>query len=68
MKKQIVLIEFENTCPFVREFFSQKQIEIEDVARFLELTEGFNPKRDSITFIDELTKIDLDRELLRLSK
>jgi hypothetical protein len=56
---QYALIEFRNTTPFVYRLTSDKPITIDDAAKFFEVTEGFNEQRDSITFIDEPTDLDI---------
>jgi hypothetical protein len=69
MNKQFVLVEFDNSAPWVQLFTSDKPITIEEVAEYYTDKEGFNPERDSITFIDDpnnnpisLCLIDSNRE------
>lgn len=63
MNTQTVLVEFHNTEPFFYTIKSKNPITIDSVARYFEITEGFNPDRDSITFLDESTTIDIDEVL-----
>ena len=68
MNTQTVLVEFRNTEPFFYTIKSKNPITIDSVARYFEITEGFNPDRDSITFLDEsTTKVMLDRKSTRLN-
>ena len=60
MNKQLVLVEFRNATPFVYTIVSKNPITIESVVAYFEATEGFNEERDSITFIDEATEINID--------
>ena len=60
MKSQLVLIEFDNSGPFVERFTSKRKITIERVAKFIEKRDGANWDKDGITFIDEPTVIMLE--------
>jgi hypothetical protein len=61
MKSQLVLIEFNNSCPFVERFTSKRKITIDRVARFIEKRDGADWERDGITFIDEPTATRLEK-------
>lgn len=61
---QLVLVECRNCAPFVYRVVSDKPITIHNVARYFEETEGWNEERDSITFVDDITQIDLDQVLV----
>ena len=59
--RQPVLVEFNNSCPYVEVFTSDKPITIARVANHYIATEDFNEERDSLTFLDALTDtLDLD--------
>lgn len=49
---QIVLVEFDNSGPYLAKFTSNKPITIEAVAAFYIEREGFNEDRDSLTFVE----------------
>jgi len=51
---QLVLVEFNNTCPFVEKFVSNEPITIDRVAEFIDERDGFDEGRDAITFVDDL--------------
>ena len=57
--KQLVLVEFRNCTPFLYEFVSYGAITIEKVVQHFIDTEDFNEERDSITFVDEITKVEI---------
>lgn len=59
MKKQFVIVEFNNCAPFVYEFQSKEEITIDKVVKHFVDTEGFNEDRDSITFIDSPMVIEI---------
>ena len=59
MYKQLVLVEFKNTAPFLYEIVSDKEITVEAVADYFRETEGWSEERDNIMFIDEPTQIKL---------
>lgn len=58
-KSQFVIVEFNNAAPFVYQIVSKNKISIEKVVKHFKDTEGFNEERDSITFIDRPTAINL---------
>ena len=57
--KQLVLVEFRNSAPGIYEIESDKKIDIDKVAKYFIDKEDFNEDRDSLTFVDEPTKITL---------
>jgi hypothetical protein len=57
--KQFVIVHFDNCAPFVYELVSNKKITIDSAAAHFEETEGFNEDRDSLTFIDEPSKLKI---------
>ena len=57
--KQLVLVEFNNCAPFVYEMVSDKKITLNKVVRYFEKAEAFNEERDNITFVDEVSQINL---------
>ena len=57
--KQLVLVEFRNCTPFLYEFVSYRAITLEKVVQHFIDTEDFNEERDSITFVDEITKVEI---------
>jgi hypothetical protein len=61
---QLVLVECRNCAPYVYKVVSDKPITLNSVVRYFEETEGWNEDRDSITFIDEVTEIDLDQQFV----
>lgn len=61
---QLVLVEFRNCAPFVYKVVSDNPITIDSVVQYFIDTEGFNEERDSITFLDDITQIDLDQQLV----
>jgi hypothetical protein len=61
---QLVLVECRNCAPYVYKVVSDKPITLNNVVRYFEETEGWNEDRDSITFVDEVTEIDLDQQLV----
>jgi hypothetical protein len=60
MYKQLVMVEFRNCSPFIYNVVSDKPITLDGVVEYFISTEDFNEERDSITFLDELTTINLD--------
>lgn len=64
MKKNatVILVEFQNTAPFVYKVISNDPITLDRVEQHFIETENFNAYRDSLTMIDEITCIDLDAE------
>ena len=61
LHSQLVLIEFDNSGPFVERFTSKRKITIERVAKFIENRDGANWDKDGITFVDDLEEINLDK-------
>jgi hypothetical protein len=57
--KQLVLVEFRNCSPFIYNIISDEPISIDKVVQHFIDTEDFNEDRDSVTFIDEITKVKL---------
>lgn len=57
--KQLVLIEFHNSAPFLYWIHSKKKITIDKVAEYFLKEEGWNADRDNITFIDAPSVIEL---------
>ena len=62
MKKyhQTILLEFRNTEPFVYKVVSDKVITIERVVKFFKDREDFNEERDGITFVDDVSELNID--------
>ena len=60
----LVLVEFDNTAPYVERFTSKKPITLERVVAHIENIEntvdGVNWDRDGVTFLDEITENDMD--------
>lgn len=54
---QFILVECRNCAPFVYKVVSDKPININNVVRYFEETEGWNEERDNITFVDDPTEI-----------
>ena len=61
---QLVLVEFRNCAPFIYKVVSDKSITIDSVVQYFIDTEGFNENRDNIMFLDDITQIDLDQQLV----
>ena len=61
---QLVLVECRNCAPFVYRVVSEKTITIDSVVQYFIDTEGFNEDRDNIMFLDDITQIDLDQQLV----
>ena len=57
--KQLAVVEFRNGGVFLYEFQSDKKIDIDKVAQYLEDNENWNEDRDSITLVDKPEKIVL---------
>ena len=57
--KQLVLVEFRNCSPFLYEFVSYRAITLQKVVQHFIDTEDFNEQKDSITFVDEITKVTI---------
>ena len=57
--KQLVLVEFRNCSPFLYEFVSHSPITLQKVVQHFVDTEDFNEQKDSITFVDEITKVTI---------
>jgi hypothetical protein len=55
-QERLVLIEFNNSPPFIQRFVSKKEITIDIVAEYMIKNFQFNEEKDSITFLD--LKID----------
>lgn len=64
MNTQLVLVEFRNCAPFVYKVVSDKPITIDSVVQYFIDTEDFNENRDNIMFLDDITQIDLDQQLV----
>lgn len=62
MYKQLVLVEFHNCSPFVYEIVSEQPITIERVWKYFQEKEDLDEERDGITFVDEVTQINIDNE------
>lgn len=56
---QLVLVEFDNTGPFIEKFVSNKPITIHRVGKFIENRDGWDEERDAITFVDEPSETKL---------
>lgn len=61
MKTQLASVDYRNGGVQLYKFVSKKPITIDWVADWLENYEGFNPDRDTVTFLDEITEINLDK-------
>jgi hypothetical protein len=57
--KQLVLVEYRNCAPFIYEMVSDKKITLAKVVRYFEKTEGWNENYDNITFVDEVSQIEI---------
>ena len=57
--KQLVLVEFRNCSPLLYEFVSYRAITLQKVVQHFIDTEDFNEQKDSITFVDEITKVTI---------
>tara|TARA_Y100000034_G_C6747727_1_gene332175 strand:+ start:474 stop:671 length:198 start_codon:yes stop_codon:yes gene_type:complete len=57
---QLVLVEYRNVEPFVYHLESRDMIDIQNVAKYFTFHENFNEERDSITFIDYVSTINID--------
>ena len=64
MNTQLVLVEFRNCAPFVYKVVSDNPITLDSVVQYFIDTEGFNENRDNIMFLDDITQIDLDVQLV----
>ena len=60
MNSQLVLVEYKNVEPFVYHIESKDVIDIKSVAKYFRYHEDFNEERDSITFIDNVSAINID--------
>jgi len=60
MKKQLVLVEFNNCYPFIYEIVSKTKITLDKVVEYFQENEDFDPEKDSLTFIDYPTILNLD--------
>lgn len=60
-RQKIVLVEFNNCSPFVYKLKSEKSITLKRVCDYFAETEGWSENRDSITLLDEVLTINLDR-------
>jgi len=56
---QIVLVEFDNSCPGIYKVRSSLPITINRVATHFEEMEGFNEDKDSLTFLDDASDLVL---------
>ena len=62
---QLVLVDFhDGMTSFVYRVVSDKPITIHSVVQYFIDTEGFNENRDNIMFLDDITQIDLDVQLV----
>ena len=61
---QLVLVECRNCAPFVYRVVSDNPITIDSVVQYFIDTEGFNENKDNIMFLDDITQIDLDQQLV----
>lgn len=66
--KQLVLLEFNNSCPAVLEYVSDAPITLERVMRSLDAEYGIDPDKDAVTFVDEPERYDLDEEEAKLAE
>ena len=57
--KQLVLVEFRHCSPFLYEFVSYRAITMQKVVQHFIDTEDFNEERDSITFVDDITNVEI---------
>lgn len=57
--KQLVLVEFRNCSPLLYEFVSYSPITLQKVVQHFIDTEDFNEQKDSITFVDEATVVEI---------
>lgn len=57
--KQLVLVEFRNCSPLLYEFVSYRPITMQEVALHFIDTKDFDEETDSITFVDEITKVTI---------
>ena len=57
--KQLVLVEFYNTVPFIVKFKSKKEITFENIIKYYEDIEDFNEEKDSLTLLDDIETIML---------
>ena len=64
MNTQLVLVEFRNCSPFIYKMVSDNPITLDSVVQYFIDTEGFNENRDNIMFLDDITQIDLDVQLV----
>lgn len=60
MYSQVILIEYGMTNPVSYCLKSQSPIDFKRVVKHFRNTEGFNPEKDAMTFIDSETTVDLD--------
>lgn len=60
LHSQLVLIEFDNSGPFVERFTSKRKITLKRVVKFIEKRDGADWEEDGITFIDEPTATMLE--------
>lgn len=56
---QLILVEFDNTEPFLYKMVSDNPIKLEAVAKYFQAKENFNQERDSITFVDKPLEIEI---------
>ena len=59
LHKQLILVEFRNTCPFIYKIQSKKPITIEAIVEYFKKTFHFNEEKDSIVFVDDPTIIKI---------
>lgn len=55
----IAIVEFRNRSPFVYRIKSDKPINVDRVAKYLQDVEEWDEARDNITIIDDLTEIEI---------
>jgi len=54
MSHQFVLVEFDNSTPYILKFTSQSdKITIDKVAEYMIKNDDFNEEKDAITFVDD---------------
>ena len=62
MYHQFVLVEFNNSAPYVAKFTSKSKIYIDRVAQHMIDNDDFNEEKDAITFVDDPYITCLDEE------
>jgi len=59
-KSVLVLVEFNNTAPFVQRFTSKEKITMDKLAEYFESIEDMNWDKDGITIIDDISEVNLE--------